>query len=122
MNSCGVYNRSKGVLIVSDLERAETGWSRMRGLLGRSASDFSPGKGLWITPSQGIHTIGMAFPIDVVYLDSAGRVLKVYHKLAPFRLAALMFRARSVLELPPETLVRTKTEVGDVLEIRLVSR
>ncbi len=93
----------------------------MKGLLGRRSSDFPQGRGLWISPSQGVHTIGMAFPIDVVYLDSAGRVLKLYHSLAPFRIAALILRTRSVLELPPDTLAQTRTEVGDVLEIRSVS-
>ena len=91
---------------------------RMKGLLGRSAQEFPSGRGLWLEPSQGIHTIGMSFPIDAAYLDARGRVLKTYHQLSPFRVAAVMFRARSVLELPIGTLIRTGTEVGDLLEIR----
>ena len=93
----------------------------MRGLIGRSAQNFQEGNGLWIHPSQGIHTFGMVIPIDVLYLDSQGRILKAYHELAPFRVAALLLRARSILELPAGTLVRTGTEVGDVLEIQPVS-
>ena len=58
----------------------------------------------------------MRFPIDVAYLDSKGRIIKVYHRLAPFRIAALSFKAKSVLELPPGTLAQTDTDVGDVLE------
>ena len=89
----------------------------MKGLIGRSADAFSRGTGLWIVPSNGIHTIGMRYPIDVAYLDSKERVLKIYHRLAPFRLAALLLKARSVLELPAGTLEQTQTEVGDVLEM-----
>ncbi len=113
-----VYNLTRKAFIVSELEVAETARSRMKGLLGRSAQDFPLGKGLWLEPSQGIHTIGMTFPIDAVYLDARGRVLRTYHQLSPFRVAAVTLRARSVLELPAGTLVRTGTEVGDLLEIR----
>ncbi len=113
-----VYNGSKNVIIASEVELADTAWKRMKGLLGRSAQDFSAGMGLWLRPAQGIHTIGMAFPIDAAYLDSKGRVLKIYHSLSPFRLAAMLPRVRSILELPPGTLERTNTEVGDILELR----
>jgi uncharacterized membrane protein (UPF0127 family) len=88
----------------------------MKGLIGRAAREFDPGNALWIVPSDGIHTFGMRFPIDAVYLDSRGRILKLYHRLRPFRIAALMPSAKSVLELPAGTLIRTHTEVGDVLE------
>lgn len=90
----------------------------MKGLIGRSAGAFSSGSGLWIVPSNGIHTFGMRFPIDVAYLDSRDRVLMLYHRIAPFRIAALMLRAESVLELPAGTLERTQTQVGDELEFR----
>jgi uncharacterized protein len=115
--NAGVYNRSRNVQIASEVELADTGWTRMKGLLGRTPKDFSEGKALWIIPSQGIHTIGMAFPIDVAYLSSDGQILRVYHQLAPFRIGALMLRARSVLELPAGILGRTQTDVGDLLEI-----
>jgi uncharacterized membrane protein (UPF0127 family) len=59
----------------------------------------------------------MSFPIDVVYLDSNRQVIHVCHKLAPFRIAALKLRARSVIELPAGTLARTQTTVGDILDI-----
>jgi uncharacterized membrane protein (UPF0127 family) len=92
----------------------------LKGLLGRRASDFAPGKGLLIEPSQGVHTFGMSFTIDAAYLDRDGRVIHVCNQLAPFRIAALKLKSRSVLELPAGTLARTHTEVGDMLEIKRV--
>jgi len=59
----------------------------------------------------------MSFPIDVIYLDSSGRILRLYRSLAPFRLAAMSFRTRSVLEFPEGILSRTGTQIGDQLEI-----
>jgi uncharacterized membrane protein (UPF0127 family) len=118
MSRFSVLNQTRQVLVASDVERARSAWARMKGLLGRSRDKFPAGTGLWITPSQGVHTIGMSFPIDVVYLDSGSRVIAVYHRIAPFRIATLELRARSVLELPAGTLEGTGTEVGDVLEIK----
>jgi uncharacterized protein len=120
VTSCCAYNRTREVSIAADVERTENSWARMKGLLGRSSDEFGTGKGLWISPSQGIHTIGMRFPIDAVYLDCEGRIIKAYHRLAPYRVAAVLLRARSVLELPAGTLERTGTEIGDFLEIREV--
>ena len=112
-----LLNRSKQTVLASEAELADTSWTRMRGLLGRRPDEFTSGKGLWIVPSQGVHTVGMSFPIDVLYLDSRRRVIHVCRQLAPFRIAALKMRARSVVELPAGTLAQTLTEVGDVLEI-----
>ncbi len=118
MKAYGVCNLTKNVQIASDVEVADSPWTRMRGLIGRK--DLAPGKGLWIQPSEGVHTIGMAFPIDVVYLDRDHRVLKVYHSLPPFRIGAVSMKTRSVLELPAGTLSRTQTTVGDILEFQPV--
>jgi uncharacterized membrane protein (UPF0127 family) len=84
--------------------------------MARPSSAFTEGRGLWIVPSEGIHTFGMRFPIDAAYLDAKGQVLRVYHGLRPWRLAAVTLRARSVLELPAGTLERTRTEAGDILD------
>jgi uncharacterized protein len=116
--SYAVFNRTRGTCLADAAERASSVFKRMKGLIGRCAEEFAPGNALWIVPSEGIHTFGMRFPIDAVYLDSKGRVLKLYHELAPYRIGAVVLKAGSVLELPPGTLARIHTEVGDVLEFQ----
>ncbi len=111
-------NRSRQTVLSTQCEAADSGWERMKGLLGRSKEQFPAGKGLWLVPANSIHTIGMSFPIDVAYLDKAGRVIHLYHSLPPFRVAAIKFKTHSILELPVGTLARTRTEVGDMLEFR----
>jgi uncharacterized membrane protein (UPF0127 family) len=113
-----VFNRTRGIGLADAAETARSVLKRMKGLIGHSAEEFIPGKAFWIVPSEGIHTFGMRFPIDAVYLDSKGKVLKLYHSLAPYRFAAVMLKAHSVLELPPGTLAPTGTQVGDMLEFR----
>jgi len=64
-----------------------------------------------------VHTCFMRFPIDLCFLDEAGRVLNLVEALPPWR-AASAFGASSVLELPAGTLRRSEVLQGDVLEMR----
>jgi uncharacterized membrane protein (UPF0127 family) len=118
---CVVLNKTRGVALSSTAEVARTLRKRTKGLIGRSFQEFAQGRALWIVPCDGIHTFGMRFPIDVAYLDSSGRIVKIYHRIAPFRIAALSFRTKSVVELPPGTLAQTGTNVGDILEFRPIN-
>ncbi len=115
-----VFNKTRRICLASEVDLADNLWMRMKGLLG--CKSLAPEKGLWIRPSQGIHTIGMSFPIDVAYLDRQDRVLRLYHRLAPFRIAAVSMKVRSILELPAGTLSRTGTAVGDALEFQPVKQ
>jgi uncharacterized protein len=118
-NKCYVvFNQTQKTCLADSAESACSVFKRMKGLIGRSVEEFAPGKALWIVPTEGIHTFGMRFAIDVAYLDSKGKVLRLYHVLPPRRFAAIIFTAASVLELPAGTLARTHTEVGDILEFQ----
>src|SRR5438309_6733685 len=111
------YNRTRQAYLATDLVLADTHWTRFRGLLGRSSDDFRNGSGLWIVPCHGVHTLGMGFPIDVVYLDHQMRVIHVQPELQPWRFAPVRRRATSVLELPSHTAAQTKTAVGEKIGI-----
>ncbi len=87
----------------------------MVGLLGRN--QLATGGGLLITPSSGIHTWGMRFPIDVVALDSQLRVVAIRENLGSFRIAAVNWRTRSVLELPVGAVKEGQIELGDQLAV-----
>ena len=112
-----VYNRTRGATLAASVRLADTPRSRRIGLLKNET--LGPGEGLWIYPTQAIHTFGMLFSIDVAFLDRSLRVKRVYHRLAPSRLTSLVWGARSVLELPPGSLATTGTAVGDELQFSL---
>jgi len=114
-----VFNQTRQLYLATSLAVADTHWSRLRGLLGTSEGDFRNGSGLWIRPCRGVHTLAMRFPIDVVYLDRAGTVVHVEHNLQPWRFSPIRMQAASVLELPSQTLARTETALGDVIEIQM---
>jgi uncharacterized protein len=70
--------------------------TRMRGLLARPA--LRGGEGMLIKPCNMIHTLGMRYPIDVVFMRRDGLVLKVSPAVAPRRMRG-HFGAHCVLEL-----------------------
>jgi uncharacterized membrane protein (UPF0127 family) len=86
--------------------------ARMRGLLGHK--DFPAGDGILLRPCPSVHTLFMRFPIDVVFLDREGEVLKIVENLKPWRTAGAR-RAHSALELPAGEAARVGVAVGDRL-------
>lgn len=112
------FNLTRQLYLATSLSFANTHWTRLRGLLGASASDFRNGCGLWIIPCRGVHTLAMSFPIDVVYLDDAKTIIHIEKGLQPWRFAPVRLKAASVLELPCQTVIATGTELGDKIEIR----
>lgn len=96
---------------------AEGGAERRKGLAGRAS--LSPGEALVISPCRQVHTFGMRFAIDVVFVDKSSVVLLAVHRLAPGRLSRVAWRARAAVEVEEGTLRRTGTRPGDVLDLAL---
>jgi uncharacterized membrane protein (UPF0127 family) len=113
------FNQTRQSFLATALSVADTHWTRLRGLLGLRSDDFSNGSGLWIRPCHGVHTLGMGFPIDVVYLDRALTVVDIRPDVRPWRFTPVLRKATSVLELPCGITAETKTAVGDRIEITL---
>ncbi|HZT71777.1 MAG TPA: DUF192 domain-containing protein [Terriglobia bacterium] len=112
-----VYNKTRETFVATNASVADSYLSRLIGLLGRTRRWARPGQGLWIVPSYGVHTIGMLFSIDIVFLDRTHHVVHIEEHVRPFRISKVILKADSVLELPPHTVFKTRTHVGDLLEI-----
>ena len=110
-----IFNVSRSTQIADKLVLAQTMFSRMRGLLTKKS--FIPGEALILQPADSIHTFFMRFPIDVIFLDDQGKVLKIKENLVPFRLCLARRGAARVIELPPNTIQNSSTRVGDLLKI-----
>ena len=57
----------------------------------------------------------MRFPIDAVFVDQGGRVIKVAPQLRPWVPMVAARGARDVIELAAGTCARTGTQAGDDL-------
>lgn len=110
-----VYNKTKETFLAFRVNIADSVAGRLIGLLGRRS--LKPDSGVWIVPANSIHTIGMLFSFDVVMVDKNFKVVSVKELVKPFRVILPKLRAESVIELPPHTIFRSRTEVGDELII-----
>jgi uncharacterized membrane protein (UPF0127 family) len=113
MQRLRVHNPSRETTLADRALIANTSKTRKTGLLKHDR--LEGGEGLWITPCEGVHTVGMKFPIDVVFLDKKRKVVKIRAAMPRWRMAACLW-AHSVLELPSGTAAATKTTTGDQLE------
>ncbi len=107
-----IVNLTTGRTLAGDARVADGFWSRLKGLLGTRG--LADGEGLVIRPCESIHTFGMNYPIDVVFVAAADRVAKTIIGLRPGRMA-MCRGSLYVVELPVGTLVRTGTMAGDRL-------
>jgi uncharacterized membrane protein (UPF0127 family) len=110
-----VYNKTKETFLAFRVNIADSVAGRLIGLLGKRS--LKPDSGVWIVPANSIHTIGMLFSFDVVMIDKNFKVVSVKELVKPFRVILPKLRAESVIELPPHTIFRSRTEVGDELVI-----
>ena len=112
-----VINLTKKTWLATKVRKADNFLTRLVGLLKRT--HLGPEEALWLMPSKGIHTIGMKFPIDVVFLNKDFLVLGLISGMEPYRISGVHMRSYSVIELPNGTIKKSRTEIGDQLEISL---
>jgi uncharacterized membrane protein (UPF0127 family) len=109
------FNKRSGKYIASDVIEADTIFKRMKGLLGRDT--LPAGEALWLRPCKSVHTIGMKFPIDILFLDKDRKVVGVEENIPPNRFSSFVFRADGALELPAGTVSESATRVGDTVDM-----
>jgi uncharacterized protein len=113
----GLWNVRTGEQVAARAVAAFDSTSRRQGLLGRGG--LPPGDALILAPCSAVHTAFMRFPLDLVFLDRAGRVLKTSHAVRPWRVRAA-WRAFAVVELAAGALERSGTKPGDAVELRTI--
>jgi hypothetical protein len=83
-----------------DVRLARTHLARLLGLAGLRA--LSPGAGLLLPRTRSVHTFGMRFALDLIWLDGEGRVIRIDRGVPPGRVRGCR-AARAVVELPAQT-------------------
>jgi uncharacterized membrane protein (UPF0127 family) len=110
-----VRNRDNGAILGEAIEVAWTAVQKAKGLLGREC--LEDGQGLLFRPAASLHTFFMQFPIDIIYTDKDGKVLKLASAVRPFKLVAAPWRSHIALELPVGTIERSMTRTGHRLTV-----
>ena len=93
-----IRNETRGGVLAERAFRAAGFLERGLGLLARPP--LRQGEALWLDPCGGVHTCGMRYSIDVVFLDRSLRVTGIARAVRPWRIALAPRGTRSVLELP----------------------
>ncbi|MGA7109911.1 MAG: DUF192 domain-containing protein, partial [Terracidiphilus sp.] len=81
-------NLTRSTRIASSVEVADSGAKRSKGLLGRTG--LAPGEAIWIVPCESVHTFGMKFAIDLIYLDRQLRIRKIRSNVRPWRMSGCL--------------------------------
>jgi uncharacterized protein len=61
----------------------------------------------FIDHCSSIHTVGMRYSLDVIFLGRKGKIIKIFEKIPPFRFTPFIKNAKKAIELYPGT-IRTK--------------
>lgn len=109
-----IENVTQKKIMVTDAALANTFFARLKGLLGTKKLDH--GKGLIIRPCNSIHTVGMKYAIDIIFLDNQDKIVKLINDM-PSGKFSLCSESRYVVELPAGTIEATGTTVGDKISL-----
>ena len=85
------------------------------GLMGRPA--LPAGHALYIRPCNSIHMFFMRFPIDAVFVDADGKILRLYPSLRPWRVTRIVRKAKACIELPAGAGASSGLLVGDTVRL-----
>lgn len=112
MIAASIHRLSDARLLFNHAIITETAWERMRGLLGRQP--LTDNEALLIRPCSSVHMFGMRYPLDIVYIDVTGKVIKIVPSLRPMAMSFCL-GASSTLEMPAGSIAVHKIKVGDVI-------
>ncbi len=113
-----LLNETQGTVLATDVEVASWLWARAKGLLGRQA--LEPGQALILERCRSIHTIGMRFPIDVVFVDRSWKVVAFDTHVGPGRIIGPFWNALAAVEIEAGSLKRSPVQITD--QLRLTTR
>ena len=110
-----VSNLTRQSVVANKVFLAKGFFNRLKGLIG--TPPLRTGEGLLLPRAMGIHTFGINYPIDVVYLDKNSQVVALSEDLKPNSFGPVKFSSCAVLEFAVGTIRKSKTQLGDQLVI-----
>ena len=105
--------------VALDIRLATSFIARLRGLLGYPPLVRS--QGLWLFPCNSVHTFGMTYPLDILFLDRHCRPVKAVLDVPAWRILVCT-SAVSVMELPAGGLRALAAAGSECDNIDLLSR
>ncbi len=102
-------------IIGDKIEIAESFWSKTVGLLNRKK--LKKDEGLLLKKTRSIHSIGMKFNFDAIYLDKDFKIVEIHHNIKPNKVLPIVFNAKHTLEVAANTAKELGLKKGNFLKI-----
>jgi uncharacterized protein len=104
-----IINQTQNIILAKEYS-FKKGLGKISGLLGENEA-----KTIIFETRFGIHTFFLRFPIDLLILDHRGAVM-LAKTINPNRIVVWNIKYKTVIELPKNTINKTKTKVGDIIK------
>lgn len=111
-----IFNITKNTVLADRAIYADTFLTRLVGLLNKKR--LNKNEALVLYPCNMVHTIGMRFTIDVVFVSQNDEVIHIKDNMKPYKFSPQIKKAIKVIELPAGFIEETKTQIGDRILIK----
>ena len=112
-----IRNNSNGKIICRNELIAKTFWLRLTGMTTRKFS--SSLDGMIFFNCCAIHTFGMRFELDVIFVDQEDkRIISIHRNVKPWKSLMADRKKCLTVELPAGTADKFLCKPGDILEFR----
>ena len=108
-----IVHKNTNTQLAKKAQVAESFFERLKGLM--FIKEMKGFDALLIKNCNSVHNCFVRFPIDLVFLTSDWKVVKVVRGFRPWRFSWIYLKAKHVLELPAGT-VGKEVKEGDYLE------
>ncbi len=109
-----IRNSTRHTILASSAAIADTCLKRLVGLLRHRS--LGEGEALILIPCQSVHMMFMKFAIDVIFVDAQKKLVGLCSHLQPFRFSRVFWKSACAIEIPPGTIEKSGTRVGDTIE------
>ncbi len=118
MKRVNVYDITNKKYILQHVKIANTFFSRLWGLLQQNMQKKS--HILILTPCKCIHTFGMSYAIDVIFVSKEGEILKMINDMKPNRCSPVIKNSQYVIEMESSIYLNLGIEEGDQIIFEVV--
>ena len=101
-------------IIAKNVSVANNFYKRLKGLLCKKG--LESGEGLLISPCKQVHTFGMKFNIDVVFVSPTSKVVHIEHNMSKGKVSKYIKGANQVLELKGGTAKEKNISLGQTIK------
>lgn len=106
--------KADGVVLTTKCGLALSFFERFLGLMGRKS--LPEDQAILFPNCNSIHTFFMRFPIDVLFLDSSGKIVETLESLPAWRMLLPRRKAKVAVEFAPNRIQALGLKVGQQVE------